>query len=204
MSQQEQPTESGTEPTRLPPEERRSLLDELQRLYHQIWSAIWARRFDQSDRDYGVARDPGILGTLNRQIDEAVKEKGMQPGVELADDDPDDDDQDDDETVSTEGKSAVGTLSSSNRPGVLADYLQSRDRLTAVQPNLGEQMRASTWKHMVAAMRLAHKGDEKGAKVHAELANNAMKEASVYMTEEEYKAFAIEVEERLASMQTRE
>ena len=83
---------------------------------------------------------------------------------------------------------------------MLSDYLQTRDRLTAVQPHLGDQMRESTWKHLVASMRLAQQGDEKGAKVHAELAHNAMKEASIYLTEEEYAAFEAEVKERLATL----
>ena len=40
--------------------------------------------------------------------------------------------------------------------------------------------------------------------MHAELAHNAMKEASIYMTDEEYKVFAAEVKERLANMPNQE
>ena len=90
MTEQEKQTESGSETGRLQPEERRTLLEDLQRLYHQIWRVIWAGRFQE--RDYGVARNPGILGSLNRHIDQAVEaSRDQPPGVRLDDDPPEGD-----------------------------------------------------------------------------------------------------------------
>ena len=50
------------------------------------------------------------------------------------------------------------------------------------------------------ALRYAHQGDVRTARLHADIANNAQKEAAFYMSEEEYQAFSQEVHEQLEAL----
>ena len=58
---------------------------------------------------------------------------------------------------------------------------------------MGEKLKHSTWSHIHTATLQARQGSLKNAKMNATIANDAFKEAAHYMSEEDYKAFCIEV-----------
>jgi len=58
---------------------------------------------------------------------------------------------------------------------------------------MGEKLKDSTWTHIHTAMLQARQGDAINAKLHAGIANNALKEAANYLTEEDYKVLCEEV-----------
>ena len=58
---------------------------------------------------------------------------------------------------------------------------------------MGERLKSSTWSHLHLASMEARRGDAVAAKVHADIANQALKEAAHYMSDDEYKKFSGEV-----------
>ena len=61
-------------------------------------------------------------------------------------------------------------------------------------PAIKEQLAKNTWTHIHAAIRNARQGKKTEAKLYGELANNALKEAAHYMTEEEYLKFTSSID----------
>jgi len=58
-------------------------------------------------------------------------------------------------------------------------------------------MRDNTLDYINKAISFAKAGNEQAARVHAELAENTMKTAGQYMSDEEYSRFREEVEARM-------
>ena len=58
---------------------------------------------------------------------------------------------------------------------------------------MGEKLKKSTWSHIHTATLQARQGSLSNAKMHAGIANDALKEAAHYMSEEDYKVFCDEV-----------
>jgi len=81
--------------------------------------------------------------------------------------------------------------------GALSSHFGRHRNATHSEPLLREKMRANTLEHINRARVLAKRGDAKGAKVHAALAESAMRTAGEYMSDEEYRQFKEEVETRL-------
>ncbi len=63
----------------------------------------------------------------------------------------------------------------------------------ASDPYMGEKLKNSTWSHIHTALLQLRQGDASNAKMHAGFANEALKEAAHYMSEEDYKVFCEEV-----------
>ena len=63
----------------------------------------------------------------------------------------------------------------------------------ASDPYLGEKLRDSTWSHLHTALLQVRQGEASNAKLHADIANEALKEAAHYMSEEDYKVLCREV-----------
>ena len=59
--------------------------------------------------------------------------------------------------------------------------------------HMGEQLKDSIWSHTHAATLNTRQGNVSKAKLHAQIANNALKEAAHYMSEEDYKVLCDEV-----------
>ena len=60
-------------------------------------------------------------------------------------------------------------------------------------PYMGEKLKESTWSHIHAAQLQARQGNINNAKLHAGIANDALKEAAHYMNEDDYKVLCDEV-----------
>ncbi|MFV9616288.1 MAG: hypothetical protein ACNYZG_10050 [Gammaproteobacteria bacterium] len=63
----------------------------------------------------------------------------------------------------------------------------------ASNPYMGDKLKDSTWSHIHTALLQARQGNAYNAKLHADIANGALKEAAHYMSEENYKALCGEV-----------
>lgn len=81
--------------------------------------------------------------------------------------------------------------------GELSTHLRNSHMHSGVSLNTGDKLIQSTWEHFHASIRSANKGDVKTARLHAELANNALKEAAHYLPESVYSSFSKEVMEAL-------
>ena len=71
----------------------------------------------------------------------------------------------------------------------LSDYFKKHTASSRLATPLGEKLKTSAWNHTHSAIRFAHQGDFASAKLHAELANNAIHELGHYMPEEDFIAF---------------
>jgi hypothetical protein len=66
-----------------------------------------------------------------------------------------------------------------------------------VGASVGEKIKSRALEHMNKALLLARKGDRTNARLHADIANGAVKEAARFMTDGEYREFVDLIKERL-------
>jgi len=79
----------------------------------------------------------------------------------------------------------------------LADYFKKNGTHTELSSPLGEKLKRSAWDHTHTAIRLAHQGDYASAKLHADLANNAIHELGHFMPDADFIAFKAAVKAEL-------
>ena len=75
-------------------------------------------------------------------------------------------------------------------------YFHSKKIFTPLKTNdpyLGDKLRDSAWSHIHAAQLQARQGNTINAKLHAGIANDALKEAAHYMSDKDYKDLCNEV-----------
>lgn len=63
--------------------------------------------------------------------------------------------------------------------------------------HLGEKLKANAWSHFHTSILRAREGDARTAKLHANIANQALKEAGHYMSDEDFKIFSEEFAQAL-------
>lgn len=81
--------------------------------------------------------------------------------------------------------------------GELSKYFRDRGRSSDLHPGIKEKLEHSVWEHIHATIRYARQGDDRSSKMHAGIASYACKELAHYLNQEDYQAFATEVEEHL-------
>ena len=79
----------------------------------------------------------------------------------------------------------------------LSLYLQKQKPLDNA-PRMSEKLKACFWDHVHAAHRYARFGDGRTAKLHADIACNAMKSLSQYMPDDEYSDFIAKFTQELS------
>ena len=67
-------------------------------------------------------------------------------------------------------------------------------------PYMGDKLKDSTWSHIHTALLHARQGEANTAKLHADIANEALKEAAHYMSGEDHKILCGEVAKALLMM----
>lgn len=82
----------------------------------------------------------------------------------------------------------------------LANHFKSNTTEKGTHPYLIEKLQNSTWEHIHTAIRLAHQGAQVKAKLHADIANNALKEVAQYMNKEDYAKFVNEINSELVKL----
>ena len=80
----------------------------------------------------------------------------------------------------------------------LSLYLQKQNVMEN-DPRMSERLKRCVWEHVHSAHRFARFGDAKTAKLHADIACNAMKSLSQYMPADDYHDFSTEFYTQLAS-----
>ncbi len=77
----------------------------------------------------------------------------------------------------------------------LSLYFRKRKVNSVMATELGEKLKKSIWEHIHAAHRAAHQGKVDTARLHADIASTALKEAAHYMPEEEYATLVAEIKD---------
>jgi hypothetical protein len=71
----------------------------------------------------------------------------------------------------------------------LAEYFKKNNASAELATPIGEKLKLSAWDHTQSTIRFAHQGDYANAKLHADLANNAIHELSHFMNAADFSAF---------------
>lgn len=167
------------------------LLQDLQQLYYRLCAIDLRKRISLYHRHIGTNKSPDISTSLTDHLDKLAATS--KPNTA-----------DDASTTSiTTPKRPYRpekTKQSSKQPyGILAvvsTYIRSDKIFTSMKtsdPYLGEKLKESTWSHIHAAQLQARQGNINNAKLHAGIANNALKEAAHYMNEDDHKVLCDEV-----------
>ena len=95
-----------------------------------------------------------------------------------------------------------GNSATSAGPGVsdFSDYFKSRNGASDTSPYLADKLVNSTWTHIHTAVMHARQGDLVNAKLHAQIANQALKEAAHYMSDEEYAQLSQEIAQAMQQL----
>lgn len=183
--------------------ELQDLLEAVQTLYWRVRALLLESRLRPTEQTASPPRKPDIDAALGDYIQRTVSERQDQGSAGVG------------ETerpaapASKEKPAEVrrrGEEAATAPPGVLAGfskYLRRRSRAATMGPHLAEKMQQRAWEHITSAIKLAQQGKEDEAKLHAELAENAMTEASRYMAEVQYDAFEKAVKEKLRTIAER-
>ncbi len=167
------------------------LLEALKSLYRRISARLWRKRLSAATGPISAGEESAaIQRSLTSHLEESAEQYEQASSAEepighgLAGD-----------------ATAISTKAiKPSKPGFfksLARHFGRRHAVADLQPHLAEQMQAKTTEHINKALQLARRGKAQGAKVHVELAEEAMKTASQYMDKQAYATYKEEVERRL-------
>jgi hypothetical protein len=180
-----------------PIREIKALLHALERLYSGMASRVLYTRMGTYRRRTGSLADHDLAALLSDHVDRLAAAKRANRG----------------EAPPRQGAPEVQReLIEKHHPAVrqvsvlgrafdgLGRYFKSSRTEPVLDPELSEKLRNSTWHHIHTALRLARQGEAKTAKLHLDIASQALKEVAHFMSREDYIAFTVEVEEKLAEI----
>ena len=182
--------------------ELRGLIEVLQDLHLQISSRLLEKRIEPPAHSTDSVKEPlDVSQALKNYID---THRGEQTRADSVDMNPTEESSDTrDEAVPTDSAAAAGPAPDAPlNPNELSDYLKEHAVDQEFGRHLGEKMRATTLEHLNRTVQLARQGDRKGAYIHAELAENAMRLARQYMSPQEFEIFQKTVQERLDAVKS--
>jgi len=184
----------------IPEHEIKSLLRALQKLYSRITSLVLHKRMDSYREEAGSVADHDLATLLSDHIDSLAvpgpansgktQHQVSEPNVQSATEDLAPGRHHSDHQVSIVSRTFNG----------LGRYFKSGRTQSVLDPELSKKLKESTWSHIHTALRLARQGEAGTAKLHLDIASQALKEAAHYMSREEHIAFTVEVQEKLGEI----
>jgi hypothetical protein len=171
-----------------------SLLHAIAKLYSGIFATVLKERVTSYHAETGNSYDDDIGAALRSYIKQVKQTASTNHPGNSAAISP---------TGAASDRISASTLNSAseqvNNP--LSDYLKKNGAYPelALASPLGEKLKRSAWDHTHSAIRLAHQGDYASAKLHADLANNAVHELGHFMPEADFSAFKAAVKAELHS-----
>jgi len=87
--------------------------------------------------------------------------------------------------------------SSENIIKPLSDYLKNKTSIDSTNAGVADKLMLSTWDHFHAAIREGRQGNRDAATMHADIANHAMKEATHYLTKEDFQGFYSKIKKEI-------
>jgi len=175
------------------------LLEDLQGLMQEIRRRVCDdRRRYHATHNHQQIPNSNVGDIINRYVvacsrkQDASKATGQHPGTIEYESPPS-------TAVDRTQHLLIDPTSATNRE--LSGHFHRNSHGSNLPSPLAERFRHSAWDHIHAAIRLAKSNDVRGARLHAQLADNSLKEAARYMEEQEYQRFIDEFEgslERIA------
>ena len=181
----------------IPEREIKALLHALQRLYARITALVLHKRMGSYREEAGSVAEHDFATLLSDLIDRLAapgpaNSENIPPQVsaQTATQNPSPGRPDSDHMVSIVSRTFNG----------LGRYFKTSRTESDLDPELSEKLKQSTWNHIHTALRLARQGEAANAKLHLDIASQALKEAAHYMSREEHIAFTVEVQEKLGEI----
>ena len=174
------------------PDNNRTLISILKGLYSQLIQISWGLTEGLINSYKRESKAPSnITAVLNQQIDnlsshvtcknrECIDEVGVQGSEE-----------------SKKNKKIAKDAKAENVTGVesgFAKHIQQRRPPSVTQPQMGENLKSSVWKHLNTAIRCVKNGDVDTAKLHTSIAGSALEEAGHYMSNDDYSELVLQIE----------
>jgi len=176
--------------------QKESVIDRIRRLYTELFLVSLHKRIHSYRALQPSDNHQEISGTLHKLIDEIIKEVSRNYSAEdykkvkfegivssLTSDDP--------EKVQYHSTN-IGSMTLNG----LSLYLQDHHAQES-HNDLSEKLKRCVWDHVHSAHRCALAGDSNTAKLHADIACNAIKTLSSYMPAEKYSEFYNEINSQI-------
>ncbi len=87
---------------------------------------------------------------------------------------------------------------SENSSGIETEFvrhLKNRKKRLITNHSLGDKLKSVAWEHLHSAIRYAKQGDIDAAKLHSDIAGNALEEASYYLGNKDYSDLIFQIEQ---------
>lgn len=177
------------------------LLHDLQMLYHRLFTIDLRKRMSLYHRHTDSNEAPDISTSLAQHLDKLAP-AGKPEKVDTA------------STTSTLSAKRTEKPEKPAPPGkqrkgifnIVNNFTRPKkifSRMKTGDPYMGEKLKESTWSHIHAAQLQARQGNIDIAKLHAGIANDALKEAAHYMSEDDYKILCDEVAMVFKNLETK-
>lgn len=203
--------------------ELKALINALQVLYSRVASFVLNKRMDSYHEESGSVAVDNLTTLLSDHIDRLAESGSAKRGKNQAQGSerkspaaeqnvPGPEGTTKRQTTAQNEQAAARDLSMARRKSDqrvtmvgrtlsgLGRYLRSRPKETVLDPEMSDKLKKSTWTHIHTALRLARQGDARTAKLHLDIASQALKEAAHHMSREDHIAFTVEVEEKLGEI----
>jgi hypothetical protein len=170
------------------------LLQTLKQLFRRFFMLDLDRRIHTYHQTANTPRSQHITRSLNEQIDELVAVSSKQsaiPARKISDDQSQHGSQSPPQQQDRHTEGASVTT-------VGHDYFEKHTGHRDEDLGMGDKLRESAWSHLHSALLYARQGDAGRAKLHADIAHQALKEAAHYLSEEEFEALSNQLEQALA------
>ena len=162
----------------------------LYKLYYRLCDMDLHKHMNFYNRNTSTYKTPDISASLTKHIDKlAPTGKPASPGAS---------------STATAGSSKrASEPEKAKQPNqqsgwlnkLISNILPKKTFTSKITPDpyMGNKLKDSTWSHIHTALLHARQGDANTAKLHADIANQALKEAAHYMSEEDYKVLCEKV-----------
>ncbi|MBI1422940.1 MAG: hypothetical protein GC149_05680 [Gammaproteobacteria bacterium] len=165
-----------------------AILHTMAKLYSSMFAMIVHERISTYHTPCDNAEDVGVaLHSYIRHIKYLSVEEPLFAAEVL-----------DSELVIGHANAAMAMFPGAAMPGnPLAEYFKKNTTYSELAPPIVEKLKSRAWEHTFSTIRYAHHGDFANAKLHADLANNAIYELSHFMTTTDYNDFKCAVKAAL-------
>jgi len=164
----------------------------LQDLYSKLAMMTTKIRMDSYHKLVSSNKRFDITNVLHRHVDDLASRAGKvrhHSGTAL-----DDEHQQERAQESRDEKRTVNDENVSGVESEFAGHLKQRQSSPVSQPYIAEKLTASTWEHIHSAIRYARQGDVDNAKLHTDIAGQALEEAGHFLNDTEYSELITQIE----------
>ncbi|KPK12441.1 MAG: hypothetical protein AMJ68_02060 [Acidithiobacillales bacterium SG8_45] len=176
-----------------------TFISALQRLLSALFLRDLARRVANYRRSTSATPEKELAAALDNLIDSSLANAthSNQPDA-TSNDSPAT--QSPTRPVKSSSAESRKTLAGEDHPEETAQDRNPATRTHHIANGLGRKLWSSSLEHIHAAHRYALKGDSTNAKLHTTIAKEAIKDASRYLSDDEYEGFVAQIRAELRSL----